>query len=118
MLDHAQKITVPVNMFASTVRESIRVDSAKIDQMLENLPAPLPDKSPLSDRDISIITPIQDDKLASYLDGYDPSLARFLINGFTFGFRIPYQGQRAFRVSSNLSSLKNNDRILQSKNYR
>lgn len=96
-------------MFASTERESIRVDSATIDQnkplqnkMLENLPAPLTNKSPLSDRDIVIITPIQVDKLASYLDGYDPSLAQFLSNGFTFGFRIPYQGQRAFRVFRNL----------------
>lgn len=122
MLARAQKPTAPINMFASTVRESIREDSVPIDQnkplrnkMLENLPAPLTNKAPLSDRDISIITPIQVDKLASYLDGYDPSLAQFLISGFTFGFRIPYQGQRAFRVSRNLSSLNNNDGILQSK---
>lgn len=122
MLARAQKTTAPINMFASTVRESIREDSVPIDRnkplrnkMLENLPAPLTNKAPLSDRDISIITPIQVDKLASYLDGYDPSLAQFLISGFTFGFRIPYKGQRAFRVSRNLSSLNNNDGILQSK---
>lgn len=83
--------------------------------MLEKQTPTLINKHPLSNRDISIITPIQVDKLASYLEGYDPSLAQFLINGFTFGFRIPYQGQRAFRVSKNLSSLKNNDGILQSK---
>lgn len=83
--------------------------------MLEKQTTILINKHPLSNRDISIITPIQVDKLASYLEGYDPSLAQFLINGFTFGFRIPYQGQRAFRVSKNLSSLKNNDGILQSK---
>lgn len=83
--------------------------------MLEKQTPTLINKHPLSNRDISIITPIQVDKLASYLEGYDPSLAQFLINGFTFGFRIPYQGQRAFRVSKNLSSLKNNDGFFQSK---
>ena len=112
MLARAQKTTAPINMFASTVRESIREDSVPIDQnkplrnkMLENLPAPLTNNAPLSDRDISIITPIQVDKLASYLDGYDPSLAQFLISGFSFGFRIPYQGQRAFRISLEISLL-------------
>lgn len=122
MLAHAQRVIAPINTFASTAGESIHAVSVTIDQnkplqnkMLEKQTPTLINKHPLSNRDISIITPIQVDKLASYLEGYDPSLAQFLINGFTFGFRIPYQGQRAFRVSKNLSSLKNNDGILQSK---
>lgn len=49
-------------------------------------------------------------------NGYPKSEDRTsLTSGFTFGFRIPYQGQRAFRISRNLSSLNNNDGILQSK---
>lgn len=122
MLAHAQRVIAPINTFASTAGESIHAVSVTIDQnkplqnkMLEKQTPTLINKHPLSNRDISIITPIQVDKLASYLEGYDPSLAQFLINGFTFGFRIPYQGQRAFRVSKNLSSLKNSDGILQSK---
>jgi hypothetical protein len=52
------------------------------------------------------------DKLAEYLHGYDPTQAKFLLEGFRYGFRIPYYGHRQFRLSKNLPSLKGNENVL------
>ena len=49
--------------------------------------------------DFSITTPIQVHILANYLKNCDSFLANYLMEGFTFGFRIPYQGPRQFRKS-------------------
>ena len=61
----------------------------------------------------SITTPIQVHTLANYLENYDSFLANYLIQGFTFGFRIPYQGPRLFRLSKNLPSIKGKEHILE-----
>ena len=63
----------------------------------------------------SVVTPINVDKLAEYLQGYDPTLLKFLVAGFRYGFRIPYQGPRQFRLSKNLPSLRGNESVLRQK---
>ena len=45
----------------------------------------------------SIVTPIIANRLAEYLNGYDRVKAEFLIQGFSDGFKIPFQGHRLFR---------------------
>ena len=65
--------------------------------------------------DLSISTPINADQLAIYLEGYDSTHHAFLIHGFKFGFKIPYQGPRQFRLSKNLSSIRENEHILRGK---
>lgn len=49
-------------------------------------------------------SPINTHKLQKYLDGYQPQKANFLIEGFTFGFKIGYSGPRTFRSCRNLVS--------------
>jgi hypothetical protein len=39
--------------------------------------------------------------LAKYLEGYDATLANYLIDGFTNGFRLQYQGDRSGKLSDN-----------------
>lgn len=46
---------------------------------------------------IQISTPVLVDQLSNYLEGYDPTSKLFLTQGFTAGFRIPYEGPRNFR---------------------
>ena len=62
-----------------------------------------------------IVTPIKVPKLKDWLDGYDVSLAQFLINGFEFGFKIPFYGSRCFKKSRNLQSALENVHILRDK---
>lgn len=60
----------------------------------------------------SIVTPIRAPRLLDYLTGYDSNQVHFLVSGFSKGFRIPSRGQRQFRFSKNLSSLKDKQHIL------
>lgn len=60
----------------------------------------------------SIVTPIRASTLLNYLTGYDSNQVQFLVSGFSEGFRIPFQGQRQFRFSKNLSSIKDKQHIL------
>lgn len=60
----------------------------------------------------TIVSPIDANQLSAYLQGYDPTLSKFLVEGFKFGFKIPFQGTRQFRFSENLSSLKGNEFVL------
>ena len=46
------------------------------------------------------------------MSGYDQTLSDFLINGFSFGFKIPYFGERKFHLSENLPSLKGKAEVL------
>lgn len=64
-------------------------------------------------KDQSISTPIRIYSLTHYLQNYESELANFLIQGFTFGFKIPYKGPRQFRLSRNLSSIEGKEHILQ-----
>lgn len=69
---------------------------------------PMPPSSSLQ----SIVTPIRAPRLLDYLTGYDSNQVHFLVSGFSKGFRIPFRGQRQFRFSKNLSSLKDKQHIL------
>lgn len=50
--------------------------------------------------------------LAHYLEEYGQTLSNWLLEGFKFGFKIPNQRPRQFRLSSNLSSIKGKESIL------
>lgn len=39
-------------------------------------------------------TPINADQLESYLDGYDDKKKQYLLQGFSKGFSLEYQGPR------------------------
>ena len=52
----------------------------------------------------SLPTPVRIDQLSQYLTGYNAKKVRFLISGFTQGFRLQYQGERLFRDAKNLKS--------------
>lgn len=61
---------------------------------------------------LEIETSIKVAPFFQYLQGYKPNFIKFLTEGFTFGFKIPYTGQRTFRLSKNLSSIHGNEQIL------
>ena len=60
-----------------------------------------------------VVTPIKVDILASYLGNY--SQCAYLVEGFTFGFRLGYSGQRQFRVSPNMSSCQQYQDVISQK---
>ena len=62
-----------------------------------------------------IVTPINAKALHHWLQGYDNEKLNYLVKGFTFGFRIPYMGQRRYRYSKNLKSANDNLNILKQK---
>ncbi|KAK3086988.1 hypothetical protein FSP39_000072 [Pinctada imbricata] len=59
------------------------------------------------------VSPVDPSKLKFWLSGYNLTLKDFLINGFTEGFKIPFTGQREFRISKNLKSATENPLVLQ-----
>lgn len=59
-----------------------------------------------------IITQKEQIVLAHYLEEYGQTLSNLLLEGFKFGFKIPNQRPRQFRLSSNLSSIKGKESIL------
>lgn len=65
----------------------------------------------------TITTPIDSDALAKYLEEYDPELSQFLVTGFPLGIRIPYVGERKFRLSNNLPSFEKNKSVGLQKNF-
>ena len=56
---------------------------------------PIPTKSELP-------TPVRVGQLSRYLAGYNAKKARFLLLGFTHGFRLQYHGKREFMDARNL----------------
>lgn len=60
-------------------------------------------------------TPIKPQILAKYLQGYDPTLAQFLLNGFTEGFSLEYQGRRSSRVCPNSTSAGEHPEVIDRK---
>ena len=60
-------------------------------------------------------TPINVKALHHWLQGNDNEKLNYLVKGFTFGFRIPYMGQRRYRYSKNLKSANDNLNILKQK---
>lgn len=50
------------------------------------------------------VTPVKVDRLKFFLHGYDSALASYLIDGFRFGFRVHFVGERLSCESPNLKS--------------
>ena len=72
-------------------------------------------KNPSLQSKIQLITPVKKDRLHYWLQGYDEQKIQFLVKGFTFGFKIPFQGKRMYRFSKNLTSAQDNISILKNK---
>ena len=62
-----------------------------------------------------IVTPINVKALHHWLQGYDNEKLNYLVKGFTFGFRIPYMGQRRYRYSKNIKPANDKLNILKQK---
>lgn len=60
-------------------------------------------------------SPINVQMLSKYLYGYNQQEANFLLEGFTKGFRIHYEGPRVSLDSKNLKSLNQNPDIVKQK---
>ena len=115
-LAHVPKITpAPTPMFVKSVQVNTGANSAqdsnKINLSKPKITVQMPLSPPLQ-LESNISTPIKHSILTSYLEGYDNTLSNFLVEGFQFGFKIPYQGPRQFRLSSNLPSIKGKESIL------
>ena len=50
------------------------------------------------------VTPVKVDRLNFFLTGYHPPLRQFLVNGFSYGFRVGFVGERRAAQSPNLKS--------------
>ena len=57
------------------------------------------------------VTPVRVSILKSLLANYDPNLTKFLIDGFSFGFRIGFVGSVNPRVAKNLRSAEEQPHI-------
>jgi len=62
------------------------------------------DPSPPAKLSLALPTPVKINRLAPLLSGYFNSAAEYLINGFCFGFPIPFQGPSSSTAASNLLS--------------
>ncbi|XP_064635798.1 uncharacterized protein LOC135492980 [Lineus longissimus] len=60
-------------------------------------------------------TPIKPQVLAKYLEGYDHELTTFLLDGFTDGFRLEYQGVRASSFCPNSPSASKHPEVIDKK---
>lgn len=63
-------------------------------------------------RNNSVVTPVRILELSKWLKGYDCTKAKFLIDGFTHGFYIPFHGDNQFLKSGNLRSVSDNVDVL------
>ena len=61
------------------------------------------------------VTPVKVSTLSPLLQQYDPRLKQFLIDGFSFGFRVGFVGTSRLRLASNLHSAKEQPKILAAK---
>lgn len=108
-----------MHTYVNTVQDDIQDYSARkispacqISASLNRcIPIPQRNNSLKIKTNFTITTPIDSDALAKYLEGYDSELAQFLVAGFSLGFRIPYQGERNFRLSNNLPSFEKNKSV-------
>lgn len=117
----SRDVHVPIPMCASTAKANIKKETVidldkqhppnktqhKVIQKVTSLQPPSnPEKTS------PITTPIKPNHLSDYLNGYSPVLKSFLIQGFTFGFKILYTEQRVFRISKNLSFLQGQELLV------
>ena len=63
----------------------------------------------------ALLTPAKVDRLNFLLSGYEISLRLYLINGFTFGFRVGFDGERCALHSPNLKSALDQPQIVRTK---
>ena len=61
------------------------------------------------------VTPVKVDRLNFLLSGYETSLRLYLVNGFTFGFRVGFDGERCALHSPNLKSALDQPQIVRTK---
>jgi len=61
------------------------------------------------------VTPVKSERLEFLLQGYNPDLVLFLCNGFRFGFRVNFMGERHSFDSPNLKSALEQPEITLSK---
>ena len=61
------------------------------------------------------VTPVKVSTLSPLLQHYDPRLKQFLIDGFSFGFRVGFVGNSRLRLTSNLCTAKEQPKILAAK---
>lgn len=71
-------------------------------QIAQNLNNQLPQQNP--NQNSQVVTPVKVEALKQYITGYE--FDSYLLEGFTHGFRIGYEGARYFRTSPNLPSSK------------
>ena len=62
-----------------------------------------------------LVTPVKVDRLNFLLSGYETSLRLYLVNGFTFGFRVGFDGERCALHSPNLKSALDQPLIVRTK---
>ena len=70
------------------------------------------DPSPPAKPSLALPTPVRINRLAPLLSGYSTSAAEYLINGFCFGFPIPFQGPSFSTASPNLLSAEQHPGVL------
>lgn len=84
-------------------------------------PAHFPTQNPpMCDPLVSLIgqppvTPVNLEHLKFYLQGYDESLADFLISGFKYGFGVNFFGEQSSYESSNLKSAYDHPDVVRAK---
>ena len=86
-----------------------------------NLPRPFPNQPEIELSQLHRIInsppvkPVKVSTLSPLLQQYDPRLKQFLIDGFSFGFRVGFVGTSQLRLASNLRSAKDQPEILAAK---
>ena len=60
-------------------------------------------------------TPVKVDRPNFFLTGYHPPLRQFLVNGFSYGFRVGFVGERRAAQSPNLKSVIEQPQAVRSK---
>ena len=63
----------------------------------------------------NVVTPIKVETFKKWLLGFPKKELQFLLDGFTYGFKIPFQGERKYRIHENLISVKQNMKTLTDK---
>ena len=61
-------------------------------------------------------TPVDVNKLAKYLEGYDPDKTTKIIDGFTSGFRTGHSGPVICNLCDNLKSARDIPDMVETKN--
>ena len=110
---------VPVRAVDTTITaQNVVVD---MQQLPVNLPQTFPNQPEIELSQLHHIinsppvTPVKVSTLSPLLQQYDPRLKQFLIDGFSFGFRVGFVGKSRLRLASNLRSAKEHPNILAAK---